>query len=69
MDKIDDQDKNLRTVELTQRERTLLLKYGYPFPEEAQRLRDSDVNVSLSHIYNVKLKCVIILTRWIYVYE
>lgn len=29
------------TLELSSRERDLLLKYGYPFPDEAQRLKDS----------------------------
>jgi hypothetical protein len=37
----DDQDRNLRTVELTKRELTLLLKYGYPWPDEAEKLRAS----------------------------
>lgn len=37
----DDQDRNLRTVELTKRECTLLLKYGYPWPDVAERLRKS----------------------------
>jgi len=30
------EDSNLRTVELTPRERLLLLKYGYPFPEQEE---------------------------------
>jgi len=37
----EDQGRNLRIVELTKRECTLLLKYGYPWPEEAKRLRES----------------------------
>ena len=41
VDELDDQDKDLRTVELTPRERELLLEYGYPFPGQEQRLRDS----------------------------
>jgi hypothetical protein len=41
MDELESQDKDLRTVELTPRERQLLLEYGYPFAEEEQRLRDS----------------------------
>jgi len=41
MDKLGDEDKNLRTLEITTRERTLLLKYGYPWPEDAERLRNS----------------------------
>lgn len=35
-------DQDLRTVELTKRELTLLLKYGYPWPDVAERLRDSN---------------------------
>jgi len=31
----------VRTLQLSARERDLLLKYGYPFAEEAQRLKDS----------------------------
>jgi len=34
-------DSKLQTVELTPRERRLLLKYGYPFPEQEQTLRES----------------------------
>ncbi len=41
MEEQDDQDRNLRTVELTNRECMLLLKYGYPWPEVAERVRDS----------------------------
>jgi hypothetical protein len=41
MNELGDDDKNLRTVELTTRERTLLLKYGYPWPDVAERLRGS----------------------------
>jgi hypothetical protein len=37
----DDRDKDLRTVELTTREVSLLLKYGYPFFGEEQKLRAS----------------------------
>jgi hypothetical protein len=37
----DDRDTKLRTLELTSREVSLLLKYGYPFPNEEQKLRDS----------------------------
>ena len=33
----------LRTLELTPRERQLLLKYGYPFPEAEEPLRNSRV--------------------------
>jgi hypothetical protein len=35
------QSRNLRVVELTPRQLALLLEYGYPFPDEAQALRDS----------------------------
>ena len=41
MDELGDEAKNLRAVEVTTRERTLLLKYGYPWPDVAERLRDS----------------------------
>src|SRR3984957_10808547 len=34
-------DGDPRTLELTARELGLLLKYGYPFSDEAQKLRDS----------------------------
>jgi hypothetical protein len=33
--------KDLRTLELTSREMSLLLEYGYPFPDEEQALRAS----------------------------
>ena len=35
------QGKDLRTLELTSREMSLLLEYGYPFPDEEQALRAS----------------------------
>jgi hypothetical protein len=35
------EEKNLRTVELTTRERALLLKYGYPWPDVAESLRSA----------------------------
>ena len=41
MNELDEQDSEPRTLELTPRELGLLLKYGYPFPDEAQKLRDS----------------------------
>ena len=41
MAELDDQNRNLRTLELTSREVSLLLKYGYPFPADEQKLRDS----------------------------
>ncbi len=41
MNELDEQDSDPRTLELTPRELGLLLKYGYPFPNEAQKLRDS----------------------------
>ncbi len=34
-------ERDLRTLEIAARERDLLLKYGYPFPAEEQKLRDS----------------------------
>jgi hypothetical protein len=34
-------DSDLRTFELSTRERDLLLKYGYPFPEAEAALRQS----------------------------
>jgi hypothetical protein len=34
-------ERDLRTLEISPRERDLLLKYGYPFPAEEQKLRDS----------------------------
>ena len=41
MDDLIPDDSNLRTVELTPRERLLLLEYGYPFPEQEETLRAS----------------------------
>src|ERR1017187_10323414 len=41
MNELDEQDSDPRTLELTPRELGLLLKYGYPFPNDAQKLRDS----------------------------
>jgi hypothetical protein len=41
VDELIDEDSNLRTVELTPREVGLLLEHGYPFPEQAQKLRES----------------------------
>lgn len=41
MDELIHDDSSLRTVELTPRERSLLLKYGYPFPEQEEMLRES----------------------------
>jgi hypothetical protein len=38
------------TLELSSRERDLLLKYGYPFPNEAQRLKDSRAIKGLHHV-------------------
>src|SRR5882672_7246027 len=35
-------DKDSRTVELTTREVSLLLKYGYPFSAEERKLRSSE---------------------------
>jgi hypothetical protein len=41
VDDLNVRESNLRTLELTPRERDLLLEYGYPFPEQEQKLRDS----------------------------
>jgi len=46
------QSKDLRTVELTSREVSLLLKYGYPFPDEEQKLRASK---AVEGIHRVRL--------------
>ncbi len=50
--KDEDQGGNLRTVELTSREVSLLLKYGYPFPDEEQKLRASK---AVDGIHRVRL--------------
>jgi len=34
-------ESDLRTIEMTPRERDLLLEYGYPFSDEEQKLRGS----------------------------
>jgi succinate dehydrogenase/fumarate reductase flavoprotein subunit len=36
-----EQERHKRTLELTPREVQLLLKYGYPFPDPEQALRES----------------------------
>jgi hypothetical protein len=41
MNEPDEQPRDPRTLELTPRELGLLLKYGYSFPDAAQKLRDS----------------------------
>ena len=41
MDDQSEPERNLRTVELTPREVRLLLKYGYPWPEDEKKLRAS----------------------------
>jgi succinate dehydrogenase/fumarate reductase flavoprotein subunit len=41
MDDLGKHDRDLRTAELTAREVRLLLKYGYPFPEDEEKLRAS----------------------------
>jgi hypothetical protein len=43
---------DLRTVELTTREVGLLLEYGYPFPDEEQKLRASK---AVEGIHRVRL--------------
>ena len=45
-------DKDLRTVELTTREISLLLEYGYPFPDVEQKLRASK---AVAGIHRVRL--------------
>jgi hypothetical protein len=40
-DDLENRDGQLRTLEITPRERQLVLKYGYPFPEAEQPLRNS----------------------------
>lgn len=47
---LDEEDKKLRTVELTARERTLLLRYGYPWPDVAERLRGSKAVKGFHHV-------------------
>jgi hypothetical protein len=42
VDELDNKEGNLRTVKLTPRELSLLLEYGYPFPEQERRLRVSE---------------------------
>jgi hypothetical protein len=44
--------KDLRTVELTSREVSLLLRYGYPFRDEEQKLRASK---AVGGIHRVRL--------------
>ena len=44
--------KDLRTVELTTREVSLLLEYGYPFRDEEQKLRASK---AIGGIHRVRL--------------
>ena len=41
MDVQSESEHNLRTVELTPREVRLLLKHGYPWPEDEEKLRAS----------------------------
>jgi hypothetical protein len=40
----------LRTLELTPREVHLLLKYGYPFPDAEQPLRESRAENGIHHV-------------------
>lgn len=49
---VEDRGKDLRTVELTSREVSLLLKYGYPFRDEEQKLRASK---AVGGIHRVRL--------------
>ncbi|MGH7105289.1 MAG: hypothetical protein ACREFT_02130 [Acetobacteraceae bacterium] len=41
MDDQSEPERSLRTVELTPREMRLLVKYGYPWPEDEEKLRAS----------------------------
>jgi hypothetical protein len=41
VDVVSAHESDLRTLEITPRERDLLLKYGYPFADEEKKLRDS----------------------------
>ena len=41
MDEASERGRNLRAVELTPREVWLLIEYGYPWPEDEERLRAS----------------------------
>ena len=41
MDGMNAPESDLRTLEITSRERDLLLEYGYPFADEEQKLRAS----------------------------
>lgn len=50
MNKLEDDNEKLRTVELTARERTLLLKHGYPWPDVAERLRASKAVRGFHHV-------------------
>jgi hypothetical protein len=42
--------RSARTVELTPREISLLLKYGYPFPEQEATLRKSRAVAGYHHV-------------------
>lgn len=45
-----DSEGKLRTLELSLREVDLLLKYGYPFPEAEQPLRESRAVKGIHHV-------------------
>ena len=50
MDHLSCEEKNLCIVELTTRERTLLLKYGYPWLDVAEKLRSSKAVEGYHHV-------------------
>jgi len=45
-----DSEARLRTLELSSRDVHLLLKYGYPFPEAEQPLRESRAVKGIHHV-------------------
>jgi hypothetical protein len=47
---LEDPNKKLRTLELSSREVQLLLKYGYPFPDAEQPLRESRAVKGVHHV-------------------
>lgn len=49
-DEIDKAVADPRTLQLTPRELQLLLKYGYPFPEEEELLRSSKIKKGLHNL-------------------
>jgi hypothetical protein len=47
---VKDSEGKLRTLELSSREVHLLLKYGYPFPEAEQPLRENRAVKGIHHV-------------------